>query len=1275
VTTLPESVPPGLSHPPSAPPKPSRHYTSRVWLAVGGLLVFMLLYLALAGWFLLTAYQLTLGSTPSNGDEAFVAYLAAACALFLAVLMLKGLFFVERGSTEGMYEITADQQPALFKFLFQMADAAGAPRPHRVFLSPRVNASVSYDLSVLNLLLPSRKNLEIGLGLVNVLTLGELRAVLAHEFGHFAQRSMAVGRWVYIAQQIAGHLVARRDRFDRFLQGLSRSDIRIAWLGWLISLIVWAIRSLVDSAFRVVVLMQRALSREMEYNADLVAVHLTGSDALVHALHRLQAADDSWDRALRFAVGQRQEKHTPQDIFAIQTRILTLMRQILNDASYGEVAPVPREQPELHRVFTAGLAQPPRMWLTHPLNHEREANAKRRYIASTLDDSSAWSVFKDADQLRAQLTAMVLETGGSAPEPLETTLQRLDEEFTREHLQSRYRGIYMGRSAVRHARQARELYDASVVADRATHGLLYPASLTQDMELLRTLELDVRQLRGLNEGALKVEGRKIRHRGGESPLSELSTLLAATRRELDVVQGRLQAHDRLCRSWHAAAARQAGQDWPAYVESLLHVLHYADHAEADLRDAQGWFHNRLAIETATRRISAGGRKRVLQAATALHETLKQPFAQREQVQLGSELGQLLGMANWQEEMGRLGLEAPTAKNLGKWLDIADSWVNKAANMLGALRGRALESLLRAESSLSAHLIGDAPLAAAGAPSRVPESYATLLPGQERQRQTRLSWWGRFQLADGIFASTARLVVAGGIVAVVLGIGLTLADASVLIYNGLGQAVVVKIGDKVQVPVPPFSAVKKELEPGQDYTIETRTADGRLVETFEGDLHGKFAHAVYNVASASPLVIFTSSYGNAAPRPPRSLGAPRWTTANADVYFADTPQSISTQGGGGTRTALKGRGNGTPGELLQYVTDPKERTALIMAHAAWDNTASPITAQWLSSAVSLPGFAPLLAQRVQASPDNRLLRRLQMDTVSPAEKQALCEGYRQRAATSPDDADVQYFAIRCMPNGSAKDRAYVDAQGRFPNDPWLANAAGYIQAEYGQWARAQALLQQAYGSLPVLADAIAVDLARIMRVRGQADARALYSLSQHSPQLNMLLAVEAGRLEDDDEMQAYPALAKGRLDDALRAAHGDAAGGARTLRLVAASDGASADMVQRALALPDSAGLDEGTVWTSVALAAREKRDYSQLLTHTPKWEDEYVPAMRAFLESVAQGRPQSVSENLLNSLPPDLRGQAYSMGVVLLGKNAPPAWRSGAQSLLFSMERPYFTTG
>ena len=89
-----------------------------------------------------------------------------------------------------------------------------------------------------------------------------------------------------------------------------------------------------------------------------------------------------------------------------------------------------------------------------------------------------------------------------AAEPLDVTLQRLDEQFNREYLDSRYRGIYFGRSPVRHTADANALFDAAASADPAVHATFYPPSLTQDMEELRALELDVDQLRGLSEGDL-----------------------------------------------------------------------------------------------------------------------------------------------------------------------------------------------------------------------------------------------------------------------------------------------------------------------------------------------------------------------------------------------------------------------------------------------------------------------------------------------------------------------------------------------------------------------------------------------------------------------------------------------------------------------------------------------------------------------------------------------------------------------------------------------------
>jgi len=223
--------------------QPTSNYKKHVYIAVAGIIAFFGLYLFLTYWFFSAAYRLLM-DVFSGGAEGFMPLLIGVASLFLGIFLIKAFFFVQTKYDVQDREVKPQEEPLLFDFLYKLADEIGAPRPHKVYLSNRVNASVFYDLSFLNLFFPSKKNLEIGLGLINVLNLGEFKAVLAHEYGHFAQRSMLVGRWVYIANQIAVAVIAKRDALDAFLAGLSRIDLRIAWIGWILSIIVWSIRSL-----------------------------------------------------------------------------------------------------------------------------------------------------------------------------------------------------------------------------------------------------------------------------------------------------------------------------------------------------------------------------------------------------------------------------------------------------------------------------------------------------------------------------------------------------------------------------------------------------------------------------------------------------------------------------------------------------------------------------------------------------------------------------------------------------------------------------------------------------------------------------------------------------------------------------------------------------------------------------------------------------------------------------------------------------------------------
>jgi len=201
--------------PPEVPPNlttPGSSYRLRVLIVLTSLILFLLLYVGLvAGSGYLTYYSFTQLSpeqpppkarrttsrytpppkteTSGGGWWLIVGITSGVFCLFL----VKGLFKWQRSGPELRVEITEKDQPVLFAFIRRLCQDTRAPFPHRVFLTPDVNAAVFYNRSFLSLILPTPKNLLIGLGLINRLNLSEFKAVLAHEFGHFSQNSMKLG--------------------------------------------------------------------------------------------------------------------------------------------------------------------------------------------------------------------------------------------------------------------------------------------------------------------------------------------------------------------------------------------------------------------------------------------------------------------------------------------------------------------------------------------------------------------------------------------------------------------------------------------------------------------------------------------------------------------------------------------------------------------------------------------------------------------------------------------------------------------------------------------------------------------------------------------------------------------------------------------------------------------------------------------------------------------------------------------------------------------------
>jgi Zn-dependent protease with chaperone function len=1186
--------------------------------------------------------------------------------------MIKALFFIKRGQDTDDIELTPDEEPQLFEFLNQLADEAGAPRPHRVFISPRVNACVFYDLSILNFLFPSRKNLEIGLGLVNVLNIGEFKAVLAHEFGHFAQKSMAVGSWVYIAHQIAAHIIAQRDIFDRFIQGLSRFDLRIAWIGWILGLIVWSIRSLMDTVFSIVIIAQRALSREMEFQADLVAVSLTGSDALIHALHKLHAADEAWDRALGFVSAEANEGRAVSDVFKIQTRVIEKLGVILNDPSYGQIPALPETDAQNHRLFKTALASPPKMWSTHPENSAREENAKQHYVPAVIDAREAWSVFQNKGETCARMSSSLLDASELSKVDTEETVANLDKQYNKAYYFKLFQGAYLGRSITRYAKNVTELYgDYTGIQDiDAELAKLYPNSLTGDLGKVKSLYEEKYTLEGIQAKTLHVSGGIIRHRNKTIKRKDLPKTIQNVKSELLQAEKVLQDHDIRCRTAHLNLAHRAGKGWEENLLGLLSLLHYADHGEANLRDIHAYVSNVVRVIMADGRVTKKELAKLLTAVNEAHTVLAEVYEKADEVRLGSLIKKQLEVPDWKTGLGSFELPPATKENINEWMSVFDGWVGSTINALSALSTSALEQLLKVESYLSKQHRNNAEPSQAPTPPVAPTNYLTLVEGQERELKEKLSLWDRFYTADGLIPASFRFTVAASIVGAVVFVGNFTGSASVTIYNGLANTVNVSVSGK-NVNVNPFSSRIMDLPYGSTQVVSTKI-NNQVVETFDIETSGGFGDYIYNVAQASPMIEWTQVYGNAKERPDRTLGAKRWFSTSAGVIFKEPPESVKTKNGGATREVLSAVSDITPRNQLSYVDNIKDQQAMIHHHIVWDSPSSAFLSYWLGLVDSREDLAALMEERLSHYQQDIIAMRLMQDyAADESTYNAICEDHRMLAAANTDNSNLQYLATRCISDDKHKDQAFIQGATTWPDNSWFNMAAAYTLIEQGKLAGADKALAKAIARNSGFKEGLALDAIRLKRFLGDASTQSIQTLARNSTAATRMMRLESGEELGDTPYRFYSLLNKGDLKSATTAARKMDDQVARSLRLVAASDGASSTLIKEAQKFGPEMGIDQSTVWVAWSLEARTQRNprpYEDLTTDLHK----NAAATLAILKKVKRKGAYQGFEKDLIGMGLEERGYTYAAACVLLGNKAPTQWRNNAKQLLFATERPYF---
>ena len=575
---------------------PSASYRSRVLIVLASLIVFVIVYLGLiagsAGLSVFCFMQLAEpeptgapAPTPSYSSTKYSRQqyqpppkpkkdrspiwliIGGIASGLLCLFLVKGLFRIVRADEGLRLQVTEEEQPLLFAFIRRLCQETGAPFPHRIFLVPDVNAAVAFHQSVLNLIFPSRKNLIIGLGLVNRLNLTEFKAVLAHEFGHFSQNSMKLGSYVYTANRVIVDVVYGRGKLDEIVAALCRTDIRIAIFAWIFTGILWVMRKALELLFRAINFANTSLSRQMEYNADLVAVSVTGSDSLIFALAKLDFASDTLGQAWTDLMTAADHNRYSRDLYFHQTRAASYLRLRRGDANLGEVPTLPDDPTQTVQLFKPEDTTVPKMWATHPSNHDREVNAKKRYCRGLLDERSAWELFSNMDAVKESMTRLLYgTTSRKIPETLEDP-EAVQEFIDAEHAETTYHPRYHGLYDDRYLNPGKleELCSSTELAAlqepsslEAALGQLYGEELKARMTAHKARQEELAKLARVAHGVVHLTGKDFEHRGQRFGLSQVQSLLKEVEGEIDNDFANMHSLDRLVFRVHYAMAQQLG---------------------------------------------------------------------------------------------------------------------------------------------------------------------------------------------------------------------------------------------------------------------------------------------------------------------------------------------------------------------------------------------------------------------------------------------------------------------------------------------------------------------------------------------------------------------------------------------------------------------------------------------------------------------------------------------------------------------------------------------
>ncbi|MEV4516471.1 M48 family metallopeptidase [Dactylosporangium sp. NPDC049525] len=281
--------------------------------------------------------------------------------------------------------LTPSRAPLLWQAVHELSAAVGTRAPDEIRLVAEVNAAVSERTRLMGLI-GGRRNLYVGLPLLQTFTVAQLRSVLAHELGHYSGSHT----------RFAGISYRGRLALERTIGHINRSNLA----GWVFRAYGWLF-----------ILVEHAVSRRQELEADLAAVRVAGRSAAAGALREVEVLDTAFDFYMRrFVLPGVEAGYVPDDLFGGFAAMLR--------ARAEEVSALRARISSSSSSSSSSDVRVPSRWDTHPpLGVRVAAIMAAPETTAAIDNGPAAGIVADLGAAGRALQALTLRPDGAVQLP------------------------------------------------------------------------------------------------------------------------------------------------------------------------------------------------------------------------------------------------------------------------------------------------------------------------------------------------------------------------------------------------------------------------------------------------------------------------------------------------------------------------------------------------------------------------------------------------------------------------------------------------------------------------------------------------------------------------------------------------------------------------------------------------------------------------------------------------------------------------------------------